>query len=83
MMMPASVDFNDLISDVGHLSTLIDVATSRVIDFISPDLNLSKGAMKEINVISNLLWIARDMVEHIDRDLGEYQRGDMPQRRQR
>lgn len=61
-MTPASEDLNDLTSDIHHLKTLIGVITNLAIDIVDPDKTQCERTVKEINELSDLLWIARDMV---------------------
>lgn len=60
-MTRPSADMNDVESDIGHLRTLIAVVTGMAIDLDKPS--------PEQNDISNLLWIARDLVEQIDANI--------------
>ncbi len=64
-MTRPSDDLNDLTSDIAHLSTLIGVITGLAIDIISPDKEQCEQTKQEINEVTDLLWIARDMVEQI------------------
>ena len=64
-MTPASNDLNALSSDLHHLTTLIRVVTNLSIDIVDPDKKQCEQTVKEINQVSDLLWIARDMVEAI------------------
>jgi hypothetical protein len=63
-MMRPSDDMNDLTSDIRHLSTLVGVITSMTIDIINPDRTI-EDYRKAVNEVTDLLWIARDMVEQL------------------
>jgi len=56
-MIRASESLDDLTSDIRHLQTLICVITNLAIDIDEPS--------KQQNEVSDLLWIARDMVEQL------------------
>lgn len=56
-MIRASESLDDLTSDIRHLQTLIGIITNLAIDIDDPS--------KRQNEISDLLWIARDMVEQL------------------
>lgn len=60
-MTRPSDNLNDVESDIGHLRTLITVVTGMAIDLENPS--------SEQNDISNLLWIARDLVDQIDANI--------------
>jgi hypothetical protein len=64
-MTPSSDDLNDLTSDITHLKTLIRLVTDLVIDIIDPGKEQCEQTKKEVSQASDLLWIARDMVEQI------------------
>jgi hypothetical protein len=63
-MMRPSDDMNDLTSDIRHLSTLVGVITSMTIDIINPDRTI-EDYRRAVNEVTDLLWIARDMVEQL------------------
>ncbi len=64
-MTRPSDDLNDLTSDIAHLSTLIGVITNLAIDIISKDKEQCELTKKEIGEVTDLLWIARDMVKQL------------------
>lgn len=64
-MTRPSESMDDLTGDLRHLSTLIGVITNKAIDIIDPDKQQCEQTKKELGELSDLLWIARDMVEQV------------------
>lgn len=59
-----SDDLNDLTRDLRHLATLIGMITNMAIDVIEPDKSTA-DYQRDVGAMSDLLWIARDMVEAV------------------
>ena len=60
-------NLNDLTRDIAHLATLIDVITVTAVDMIDGEKKTADEYAGDIGRMTNLLWIARDMVNTIDR----------------
>lgn len=64
-MTRSSDSLDNLTGDLRHLSTLVQQITNLAMDIIAPDKQQCEQTKKEVTVVTDLLWIARDMVEAI------------------
>ncbi len=64
-MTHPSDSLDELTADIRHLSTLIGLIPHVAIDIVDADKEQCERTKKEVGEVTDLLWIARDLVEQI------------------